>query len=605
MVTNTTINGRIVTVTFSKAMRPSTVNASTVWLSYQPPGGGPAINLNNNPGVKVTYNPTTFTVTLDYSALSQTQMPSGQYYLVVLGGNINPATGLPGPGVTDLVGNYLDGVFHGTFPSGGGDHLEIDPTTGLPVLDANGNPIHIRAADENFVQPIGPVTLAAPVITSIQLQPSSDSGIAGDQNTNNSRPSFIGQVSSSFPGALAGLTVYIEFSALHGGALNLGTGLNGRGFVGNYDVTATTDANGAFTFQAPLFLPEGYNLIRAVVVGQADQPPLPGLSSAYNSAFRIDLTSPYVAQATLTPGSAPLALPGKGVTNLQSLTTLSLDVVDPNNPPTGPLATPPSILFPALDPATATNISNYSLISAGPDGVFGTADDVDYSSFITGATWVATGINPTTGLPDYVTTPPGRILSSDPNTGRVDLTFQAGLPQGKYELIAHTTETVNLPQANGTTVAKTFPGLLDAAGNPLDNSAVTGNTSVAPYSPKDFFVQFNIQPVPAYITSVTTNVNNAQGNTLLPRSYYEINPRAGDIVNNPPTTFYVDFSNPLATVDPQGNPIDFSDAIELMRTADTSISQPDGDFGNLGVAGIISASSPGSRKGSRRSRGRP
>ena len=598
VVTDTTVNGRIITVTFSKAMRPSTINLGSVFLVYQPVNAAPVF-LNNFPGVKLTYDPTTDTATLDYSALTQAQMPSGQYFLVVLGENL--VNGVPqSGGVTDLVGNYLNGTFNGTFPSGafppGVTDTQIpDPLNPgkflleVPNPNQPGQFINVATGSEAFDQALGPFQLSAPVITSLQLDPNlpvpggSDSGIPGDQNTNDNHPVFVGQVASTFPGTVSGLTVYIEFNALHGGIINLASGLGGRGTVGTFDVTATTDANGTFTFQAP-FLPEGYIRIRAVVVGQPDAPPLAGLSSSFDSAVRIDLTSPEITGATLT--NVPVingagVLPAAG-TNLQTLTTISLDVIDPNNPQSGPLAVPPSILFPALDPNTADNIGNYSLFLVDANG----NPIQDESSFITSATFVATGINPVTGKPDFATLPPSRLLPSDPNSGRVDLTFAPGLPKGTYELVAHTTETTVVPDANGLPVTTAFPGLLDAAGNPLNNTFVTGTP--------DFSIRFNLQPEPVFVTTVTTNVNNAQGNALLPRSYYEINPRAGDIVSAPPTTFNVDFSNPLATIDPTtGNPIDFNSAIELMGTADSPVGTPDGDFGDLGVAGITSPNSPG------------
>ena len=77
-------------------------------------------NLNNDPRFKISYNTTTNTVTLDYSGLNQTQMPTGFYKIVVLGGNPIGSGGFE-PGVTDVVGNKLDGEFYGVFPSGDGD----------------------------------------------------------------------------------------------------------------------------------------------------------------------------------------------------------------------------------------------------------------------------------------------------------------------------------------------------------------------------------------------------------------------------------------------------------------------------------------------------
>ena len=63
-----------------------------------------------------------------------------------------------------------------------------------------------------------------------------DTGIVGDQNTNISQPSFIGQVFAPFPGTVANLQVYIEFDGLQRGNITLAVGGGGRGFTGTFDV---------------------------------------------------------------------------------------------------------------------------------------------------------------------------------------------------------------------------------------------------------------------------------------------------------------------------------------------------------------------------------
>ncbi len=45
----------------------------------------------------------------------------------------------------------------------------------------------------------------------------------------------------------------------------------------------------------------------AVVVGQADSPPLPGLASSYTDTFRIDLTAPQITGASLVDGGTVTA----------------------------------------------------------------------------------------------------------------------------------------------------------------------------------------------------------------------------------------------------------------------------------------------------------
>src|SRR5439155_8941064 len=179
------------------------------------------LNLNTDPRTKISYDAQNNTVTLDYSGLPQTELPTDFYAIVVLSGS--GAT----PGVTDLVGNSLDGEFGGFFPSGNGQ------------------------AGGSFLQDLGLQVLAAPQITTFVMSPTSDSGTPNDQNTNVSQPVLIGQVFAAFPGTIAGSPVYIEFSGLHGGTTDLASGGGGRGFVGTFDIQVTTDASGVFTVTAP------------------------------------------------------------------------------------------------------------------------------------------------------------------------------------------------------------------------------------------------------------------------------------------------------------------------------------------------------------------
>jgi len=522
-VVNVTVNGRVVTVQFSEPLEASTVTPSTVFVDRTDAAGRLQLNLNSDSRARFSYNAATSTVTLDYTGLDQTELTTGFYNVIVRAGDALPGGGFD-LGVTDLAGLKLDGAFSGTFPSGNGR----------------------STASSNFVDPLGLQTLSAPVITSLRLVTAYDTGIVGDENTYYNMPQFVGQVSSAFPGTLQGLTVYAEFSGLHGGDQSLST-QNGRGSNGTVDVQVSTNADGTFLLNAPT-LPEGFQRVRLVVVGQPDSPPLPGRSSTFDHAFRVDETAPKITRATLAPGDpAGLADDPASRVILASLTTLSLDATDPTAVPASNFNTPAQVLFPALDPTAASNISNYSLTN--------TSTNTDASQFISTATFIPTAS-------DY-TSAPNRTLATDPYFGRIDLTFSAGLPAGLYTLTAHTKEGV-------------YSGLTDAAGNPLDQTTAGQAT-------KDYKIYFNIQPQPAFVTSVYTDVNNAQGNTALPRSYYEINPRAGDIVSAPPTTFYVDFSNPLnpATVN--------ANSVQLVRSANAAGGTPDGEFGTLGEAGLQSS----------------
>src|SRR5271157_1439857 len=533
-VANTSVFSRTVTIQFTKAMNPSTITLANLYVERQGGTGNwlTPINLNNYPGVTIAYNPLTDTATLNYTALPQTAMPTDDYAIVVQSG---PS------GVTDLVGNELDGEFSGSFPSGNG------------------------TAGGNFFEDLGLRVLQAPVLTTFQMTPATDTGIPGDQNTNLSQPQFIGQVYNSFPGTVANLQVYVEFNGLHpalGGNFDLAPGgspPNYRGYVGNYDVLTTTNAAGTFTV-APPALPEGFQRAQVVVVGQADQPPLPGFSSSQQHAFRIDKTAPLVTGGLIN-GVTPLSPPP----NLSSLQSLTLDVVDPVNQayPNVPLpgsttpylATPAQVLFPAIDPATAANISNYSLILLNANGT-----QTDESQYITTATFVAQAAT---------------VNSSDPQNpyitqynGVINLTFSTGIPARNYECIAHTTE-------------QQYPGLLDAAGNPLAQSFVTN---------------LSLQSQPVFITNIAMeSTYSPDGSTAIggPRSYYELptSTSTSPVPNYvaraaaPPTAWVVDLSNQIPFTDYStlgANQL----PLQLIGSADSDGGTPDGNFGNLGEGGL-------------------
>ena len=428
------------------------------------------------------------------------------------------------------MGNELDGAFSGTFPSG------------------NGTP------GTNFFEDLGLKTLVAPVLTTFQMTAATDTGIAGDQNTNLSQPQFIGQVYNSFPGTVANLSVYVEFNGLHpalNGGFDLAVGGGGRGHVGTYDILATTNSVGTFTI-APPALPEGYQRAQVVVVGAVDHPGLAGLSSSQQYAFRIDKTPPTITGIGQINGAAP-----PSPANLSLLQSLTLDVQDPVNQAYSYLATPAQVIFPALEASTAANISNYSLILLNANGT-----KTDESQYITTATFTATAPTLTTGgayIADY--------------NGMINLTFSTGIPAGSYELIAHTKE-------------QTYPGLLDAAGNPLSS---------------DFDYTFSLQSQPVFITNIameSTYSNN--GSTAIggPRSYYELPSTVPGYVPRaeaPPTAWVIDLSNPIPYTDYSSLSANQL-PVQLIGSADTAGGTPDGDvrqsrstadgnFGDLGEGG--------------------
>ncbi len=408
-VASTSLFSRVVTIQFTKAMNPSTITLANLYVERQGGTGNwlNPINLNAlGVAVNLTYNPLTNTATLDYSALPQTDMPTDDYAIVV---NTGPT------GVTDLVGNELDGAFSGSFPSG------------------NGKP-----GTQDFFEDLGTQVLQAPVLTAFQM--TTDTGIAGDQNTKDTQPVFIGQVYSPFPGTVAGLNVSVQFNSLPPGEVE----------------QEVTNASGGFTVAAPT-LPEGLQSVGIMVVND-------GLTSSQQYTFRIDTTAPQVIGSSLAKGA-----------NINQLQSLSLNVVDDSNPATGPLATPSIDVFPAIDPASASNVSNYSLTLRNPDGT-----QTDESQFITSATFVARPPQTSNGF-------------TTAYTGTINLTFGTGLPAGNYTFTVHT--------AGGL-----IPGLVDAAGNPIQ---------------QNFTSTFTIQSQPVFITNLQMQ-NSASATIGGPRSYYEL-----------------------------------------------------------------------------------
>jgi hypothetical protein len=518
-VTATSFVGRVVNITFNEPLNASTVTPNNIFLFRN--GGVNNANLGPNaivvsqlPGAKFSYNAATMTVTLDLTAVPQSSLPTDHYGLVVR------------TSVTDGVNNPLNGQFNGIFPSG------TNPPT---------------AAGSTFFQDLGVVTLQAPIITSLSLAPASDSGILGDNNTNVTRPSLVGQVTAKFPGAVGGLLVYAEFNGIAhqgvpNGGLDLTVGASGRGFNGHYDVQTTTDAQGRFTILYPpglniAGLPDGLNQVRIVVVGAPDAPPLPGLAAAQTTSFRVDTTLPIVSPPA-AGGPATSIVPGQ---QINSLTNLTINFADPVAPQTigSPFAVPATLSIPALNPATASNVGNYKLALVTANGV------IDESSFITSATFVPTS---------------ARVLTSDPYTGQVQLTFAPGLPAGNYQFFV-------LSSAYGGA------GLSDAAGNPFNG----GYNGTFNYS-----LSFTLQPTPTYITSYvayTSDPNAPNGlATSGPRANYEIpvsgiTPRA----EAPPGGFSIDFSNSL---DPNAN---YTQDVELVGSANPGTTLPDGNFGDLGI----------------------
>ena len=524
-VVQTAYNGRFVAIRFSEAIDPTTLNLANLYL-FRANGVNNAlfnagdVIVTNFAGVVLTYDPTTFTALINLTAVPQSQLLTDQYALVATAG------------ITDSVGNPLNGAFNGVFPSG--------------VLPSGSG--------SNFIQSLGVITLQAPLVSSLALAAATDTGVQGDSDTSISRPSFIGQITAIFPNTNANLLVYVQFNGINHvglapGGLNLGVGVNGRGVVGQYDAVVTTDAFGRFVVNYPAgfaSLPEGQNIIRVVAVGATDQAPA-GLSSAFNTTFQVDRTLPYVG--TLNGTSPTSVLENSSINNL---TTLSILVVDPVNPSsrTSPFGVNPQSKVLALDPSSVGNISNYSLFLITPTGQI-----INESGFIKTANLVSTSV---------------RVLATDPFTGRIDLTLAPGLPTGRYVFF------MNGPGTNY--LGQNVLGVTDAAGNSI--TATSQNSATGTALP--FVLNFNLQPTPTYITNYgaysVDGFGNSYGSISSPRAAYEV-PAPGVTPSDPapPTAFTLDFSNQLAAMN-------YASRVQLVRSANTATSLPDGDFGNFGTA---------------------
>ncbi len=508
-ILNTNWVGRYVYIQFNEVMRGSTINRDTVLLSRVVGSGQPNFLINTDPRLAVYYDPNTNLAVIDLTNVPQSLLLSGDYFLTVT------------DQATDAVGNKLDGEFYPTnsiFPSGNG------------------------TAGGNFVQRKANVVLQAPLIANLSLEPSSDTGIPLDGNTKLTQPFFVGRITSQFPAAIAGLQVALKFNSLlppgqtMDGPNGIQIGFGGRGFSGSPDLVVITDAAGNFRFQAPTPLPDGFQVLRAIVVGDADAPPVPGLSRQLEINFRVDTTNPNIVAVNPPPGSF-----------INTFNQVVFNVVDPVLPSSAssPLAVPTSYVQSALDPASVVNVSNYSLIRVDPNtGLPSTNPADNFSQQILAASFLP-GAN--------------RPSSTAPFTGQIFLKIGSNVPAGKYQLSVLTASPTN-----------SKIGVNDAAGNPID-----GDTSTPGL--QNFTVTYDVQPTPVFITGVTTvspDPTQPGGAFYDNRigEYFEL-PTPGNTprAEAPPSEFWVDFSNPLP-------PADYSGAVQLIRSANNANAPSDGDF---------------------------
>ncbi len=498
-VTSVTVESRKINATFNEILRDNSLSLKSVQLYRSNGTVNPLDTLVTklgDPRVAIAYDPLTSKLTLDLTNLPQSLLPSDTYTLILR------------DTITDVAGNSLDGEYNGTLPSG-------DGTQGT-----------------DFVYGLGYRAVKAPKFVYSSLAPYSDSGNLNDQNTSDVTPDFVGQVQSDFPAAVQGVTVVAQYNALQpGGVFDLDLGPGGRGWSGNPQVITTTDGTGKFTIaygNLPA-LQDGYYKMRLVAVGQPTDNVLPGLSTKFDQSFRVDTTHPYVNVSNIQDNSFVAALP-----------QITLDVIDPIRPvdTNSPFAVPILFDVSALNVNSATNISNYSFINVGADGIYGTSDDRDSSAYITGVTYTNTT---------------NRVTTADPYSAQVAIKFSSAVPAGKYVFTATSRVT-------------------DSAANTL-----------VPYS-----VSINVNPTPVYITGFQMGNTTTDGSSIDvfvptggPRSIFElpnVNPSVPQAAETSPDTFVIDFSNTLDASTISNN------SVQLFRSADSNIANPDGDFRYFGTA---------------------
>ena len=156
---DTTVFSRIVTIQFSKAMDPATITLANVYVLQRRRRNVPSgtrcshgSTSTTDPRAKLSYDPTH----QHGDARLHRPAPDRDADRPLPDRRREPASRT---GVTDLVGNQLDGDFTASSP----------PATDRPAA--------LRPGPR-------PAVAAGPVVTSFQMTAATDTGIPGDQNTN-------------------------------------------------------------------------------------------------------------------------------------------------------------------------------------------------------------------------------------------------------------------------------------------------------------------------------------------------------------------------------------------------------------------------------------
>ncbi len=211
---------------FNQRLEPATVNSMTILLEVAGLNGifDPSTDKFINLSGKLAYDPTTETVSINL-ATSGLSLNTDTYRLIVYGSGSNV--------IRNLQGEALDGENTSPLTSDQPDN----PTLPLPTGDGRpGGNFYLTFTIDTNSPSIVPGTFA--------LAPGSDTGIVGDNITDDNRPDFVGQITDVPPPAnpLLGDTVEIDVSTKGDGVfdmLDVASGLtNAAGFF-----TATYNPN--------------------------------------------------------------------------------------------------------------------------------------------------------------------------------------------------------------------------------------------------------------------------------------------------------------------------------------------------------------------------
>ena len=145
------------------------------------------------------------------------------------------------------------------------------------------------------------------------------------------------------------------------------------------------------------------------------------------------------------------------------------------------------------------------------------------------------------------------------------------MPAGQYEFVAHTTELQ-------------YPGLTDAAGNPLDDTDVPGEGT------KDFIINFDVQPAAGVHHRAWRSRArySANGSTVIggEQSYFELPPAGG--TQHARQRVRASHGRRHRLLEPAAlyGAIYYANDVQLIGSANSAGAPSDGDFGNLGEGGL-------------------